>query len=410
MKIIAILATFLVSMILGRELGSEGLGAINLSNKLISVFLIFSLLGINTSLLREISVSFELKDWKRVSNFYFSSLMIVIPIGIFVVLILFSISPFLSLNVFKESKILRPFYILLLAFIPQLISRINASCINGFRKVWQSNLVNETLSIIIVLLLLSLSMVFNIKIDLIKVAIFYAFGRFFVFISTSLYWGKLFKFYKKPKVVVGSILKMSFPLLIVSSTSLISNNADSIMLGFLSEVKEVGLYSVASSLAMSTSLFLILTASVLSPKIASLNSINKKDEIQTMVQSVSRFLFLIGGGSLLLFVIFGRFILSFWGEDFIVAFWPLIILSFGQFINICSGCTGVLLIMTGHEKIVGLLTSSFLLLNLILNLLLIPYFGAIGAAFATSISLILENLLKYIYTIKKTNINTIPSF
>ena len=51
------------------------------------------------------------------------------------------------------------------------------------------------------------------------------------------------------------MLKMSIPLLFVSSTAVIAASADSIMLGWLADSTEVGLYTVASSLALLTSIF-----------------------------------------------------------------------------------------------------------------------------------------------------------
>ena len=56
------------------------------------------------------------------------------------------------------------------------------------------------------------------------------------------------------------------------------------------------------------------------------------------------------------------------------------------------GPVGVTLYMTGHESIANRIFTASAVLNVILNFALIPRFGIVGAAVATSISLIAWNL------------------
>jgi O-antigen/teichoic acid export membrane protein len=99
-------------------------------------------------------------------------------------------------------------------------------------------------------------------------------------------------------------------------------------------------------------------------------------------------------------VLFGKYILNFWGSEFIYAYPILITLSIGQFFNISSGCSGLLLTMTGHEKVHGYISLSSLLVNIILNIVLISKYGALGAATATAITISLENITKLLFVKK----------
>jgi O-antigen/teichoic acid export membrane protein len=74
----------------------------------------------------------------------------------------------------------------------------------------------------------------------------------------------------------------------------------------------------------------------------------------------------------------------------------LLILGTGHLANAATGPTGVLLTMTGKQKWELANTVSLVIFNLILNLLLVPKFGTIGAAIATGISIATINLLKLI--------------
>ena len=64
--------------------------------------------------------------------------------------------------------------------------------------------------------------------------------------------------------------------------------------------------------------------------------------------------------------------------------------------------------MTGHEKVLGRISLFTLVLNIILNLLLIPYYGAIGAAVTTTTTIILENIIKVILVKNRIGLSTIP--
>ncbi|MEZ4515848.1 MAG: polysaccharide biosynthesis C-terminal domain-containing protein [Chloroflexota bacterium] len=60
------------------------------------------------------------------------------------------------------------------------------------------------------------------------------------------------------------------------------------------------------------------------------------------------------------------------------------ILTIGQFINIATGATGIMLIMTGHQQEWFRLSVLIVIVNIILNLTLIPRFGIEGTAIATA--------------------------
>ena len=83
----------------------------------------------------------------------------------------------------------------------------------------------------------------------------------------------------------------------------------------------------------------------------------------------------------------------------------LIILCFGQVVNIVCGSVGMILLMTGHQRYSILSVIAAVLLNAGLNLLLIPSYGLTGTAIATAGSMAAWNFIMYIFVLKKTRIN-----
>lgn len=407
-KIGGLTAALTISIILGRTIGPEGLGIINLVNKLVGILVIIALLGMNNVVLKEIAIGYERKNWQHIADSIYTALSITIPLALVLSLMFILITPWLTNDFFDEPRLKAPFIIASAVMIFQVFSKTLTSGVNGFRKVWQSNLLNESLSFLIIALGLVLLLLFNIEITIINVVILYAIGRVSVFLVVSLYWKHLFRFSGKVQSKSKKMLKVALPLLIVSSTNIIAANADTIMLGWLSSSREVGFYSVAAQLGLLTNFFLAISISSLSPKIASLFADNKKKELEIMIQQVTKGLFFLGIGTILIYFLSGKYILNLWGDEFIASYWVLIIITAGQFFNISTGSTGVFLMMTGHEKVIGNITLISVITNLILNYSLIPYYGAIGAAFATAITVTLENIIKVIVVKKKTGVMTVP--
>lgn len=407
-KLIGMFAGFGVSVFLGRTLGPDGLGIINLSTQIISLLMVFVILGLGNVLVKNISIGYERQNWQQVAdNIYTGS---IISGGIALVLALTGIlfSDFIAVELFGAPKLKIPLIIALAVMVPQSLSRIYAAGLKGFRKIWQSNLVDKTLSVWLVAIGLTILTLFNIDVNVNNVAVLYGIGSLGVTIAIGIYWKKLFKFKGGRSWIGKSMLTVAMPLLLVNATSIIASNADTIMLGAFSSTTEVGFYAVAARLALLTSFFLQVSNASLAPKLASLYADNKLAEMARMVQRVTLGLIVIAFIALLFFIVTGGFILSLWGEEFTTAYSILIVLSIGQFFNISSGCSGMLLIMCGHEKIHGWISLGFVILNLTLNYFLITHLGALGAAIATAITVAGENIVKVIYAKLKVGILTLP--
>ena len=105
------------------------------------------------------------------------------------------------------------------------------------------------------------------------------------------------------------------------------------------------------------------------------------------------------------FIFSGNWILSIWGEEFEEAYWILIILGFGQLVNLTTGAVGIILIMTGHEKTQRNISLCFMMVFLILSFTIIPIYGALGASIASVTAVMGINITKLIYVKKNTKIN-----
>ena len=94
------------------------------------------------------------------------------------------------------------------------------------------------------------------------------------------------------------------------------------------------------------------------------------------------------------------------GSEYSIGFMALIVLSVGYFINSILFASRYMLDSLKKTKFILLNTIIVTLLNIILNLILIPKYGILGAAIATALTISLFGIINWIkvYNINKINV------
>jgi O-antigen/teichoic acid export membrane protein len=100
----------------------------------------------------------------------------------------------------------------------------------------------------------------------------------------------------------------------------------------------------------------------------------------------------------------GEPLLLLFGENFASGYPLLLILSVGLLVRASIGPAETLLAMAGQQRICALVYTGAFALNVVLNFQLIPVLGLIGAATATTITLIVETICLYFITSRRLGI------
>lgn len=178
------------------------------------------------------------------------------------------------------------------------------------------------------------------------------------------------------------------PIFVFFATSVavsIYTNLDTVMLGFMTDDTQVGLYS--ASVKVKTLLLAVVSSlgNVLLPR---LSLYVRNQDFQKFTQTLSRvlnFLLLVTLPLTLFFTLFARDSIVFiTGEAFVGATLSMQLLMPTVFFNALNGMTGnQMLVPLGREKAVMLSVICGAVLDFVLNLLVIPRMGAAGAALST---------------------------
>lgn len=197
-----------------------------------------------------------------------------------------------------------------------------------------------------------------------------------------------------PAVASTLRLRTSLHFMTVSGLYLLNSRLDVIMLGSLHDARDAGIYTIASRLADLTSFVMATVNMVIAPRIAELYQRGELSVLQRMVRVSARGVFLASLPAALLLVVAAQpLLVCVYGPEYAEGALPLSILVCAQMLVVGSGPLGLLLNMTGHEKSLTINMAISVAANATLNTLLIPRFGAVGAAIATGGSLVLSRIL-----------------
>lgn len=200
-------------------------------------------------------------------------------------------------------------------------------------------------------------------------------------------------------------LKIAFPLMLTSGFGMINLRADILMLGAIRGVDVVGSYAAAVQISRFILFGIMAMNAMAAPLIASLYATDRRAELQRMVSFAALGVTAFTVPACLALTGFGDVILSWFDPSFTDAHLALGILIGGHAANALAGPTGLLLSMTGHERVVARFIGLAAGLNLLLNALLIPIWGDIGAATATAVATITSHTMLLIAVRRKLSIS-----
>ena len=182
---------------------------------------------------------------------------------------------------------------------------------------------------------------------------------------------------------------------------------DTLMLGYFLEPEIIGAYRVAFKIGSLITFAQFAVNASLGPRISELWAKNSKAELQKEVWQVAQVNALLGVPAFLLIMALAPWLLSFFSADFAQYAPVLRILAVGQMVNALCGPVMYLLNMTGHEQSARRTMTLAALANALGNLVLIPWLGIEGSAWATTGSMVFWNAWALVAVYRKTGIRTL---
>lgn len=366
---------FITAPYISRVLGKEGVGIFSYANSVAYYFLIFSMLGIANEGSR--SIARERDDRGRV-NEIFSSLYCLQ----FAMFTLVSIAYAVYLFFFCEDyKLVAGIMYIYIASGVLDISWL----FFGFEDFKITVLRNALIKILTVIAIFAFVKDIN---DVHIYAFIMAGGTF---LSQAYLWAYREKYASFVRVNYSEIRKHIVPLLILFIPTIaasIYKIMDKIMIGNIAAYDELGLYEYSEKIVSIPQSFITAFGTVMFPRMSYLLRDEDTEKFNRYVLLSFQIVTLIGAAVVFgLMGVSGTFPVLFLGKEYIecskIIFWLAITVMFVAWADITRR---QYLIPKGRDKSYVICTILAASINLCVNLLLIPEYGALGAVFGTIVA------------------------
>ena len=386
---------YLFEFIVARNLGPDLFGSFFLGFSAIKIAEIVSTLGLHRGVLRFVAIFQSAGDVARTKGAILFSIRTTLVVSLILGIFMFMLSPFVSLHIFHKAGLASVFrlFALIVPFIA--VTTILVFCTQGFKimkyRVFVRELFEPGIRIIAVVFLFILGFKLN--------------GAIFAFIASILLGTILALVYTKksfPPLIDKStrpifeskeILKYSWPLLLAEFFGLIIMWINILMIGYFKSSGEVGIYSASHRTALLGEVIFLSFNAIFSPITADLYYRKEHERLAHLFKLVNKWIFALNFPVCLLLVFFASDLLRLFGNRYLPGTMCLVLLGTAQLVNSALGSSGFLIMMSGKSRI-NLINNIFTaLLNIGLNVLLIPAYGILGAALSFLASVIVVNLV-----------------
>lgn len=385
---------FLYSVFLAAFLDPAGVGLFFLGFTILQVLSIGATLGLDTGVVRYVSMFDGEGDHARVRGIITGAIALAVPVSILVALLLFVLANPIAEGVFGKpalGQVLRVFSAAVPLFV---LARLCNAGTQGLRlmkyQVYSRDMGEQFVrfSLSMVLLVGGLSLLEVTWANVAALAVATVMSAYFLFRVEPLIGRHLKKTFENRR-----LYNYSLPLAFSALIAFLLLWVDTLFLGYFRSAAEVGTYSIAMRIAVVGSLILFSFNTMLAPFISDLYNQGEMEHLQALLRSVTKW---VAGLSFPFFsglALFPEQVLRIMGSHYTEGATILVILALGKLFDSAVGPVSLTLLMCGRPRVVLVNSVIVFLADVGLCIFLIPRFGAIGAALAASATIILFNLV-----------------
>jgi O-antigen/teichoic acid export membrane protein len=401
-----------VQMLLTRSLGHMEYGRYLYALAWMNAALLLGKLELDTAAIRFVGAYHGATDWPRLSGFLKRGTQVVtgasIAVGMIGAAIVWLLRPALTHQLASALWVA-------CALLPiTAMTLFKASCLQGFRRVQQSQGPNALLRPILfgagvavatyalgATLTASSAVGLNLLASVPVLLLTIKFLRDWIPVEARA---------AAPHYETKHWLGTAMGLLAIAASQLVlGTQADVLVVGTMLSTTDAGIYGAASQLASLILFGVTAVVFIALPMISDYHARGRHAELQHLVVLVQLASL---GVSLLPFALLlfeGEMLLGWFGPEFVAGFPVLAVLATSAFIGATTGVlSGFLLTLTGHQRQAAVIIIGSAVLNLALSLTLTSAFGPIGTAVATMTTTTVRSLVLVVYCWKLLRVKVIP--
>jgi O-antigen/teichoic acid export membrane protein len=190
---------------------------------------------------------------------------------------------------------------------------------------------------------------------------------------------------------------VALPLVLIGATEALMNRSGVLLLGWLGDTKDAGVYSLVFNIAFVVALPRTAVNTLFAPTISRLFTRNDRMMLQVLVARAATWTLGAGASIAIVLAVLAEPLLAWFGPGFEDGVPGLRILLLGQVIVSSAGSQLYVMTMTGHERGAVKLLASCAGANVVGCIVLISLFGLTGAAISTTAALVAWNMAMAVF-------------
>lgn len=380
---------YMIKILLARFLGPEVYGVFIQALAVTEIAAIVSMLGMHKGVPRFISYYGGMEEKEILENPISTSLYFVLPTSIVVSLSVFLLSERISIGFFSEPALVEPLKIFSITIVPLAIIYLFVSFFRGKQLAKYKVYLKDFALSGLVFVCVSAAVIIGLSVE--AVAYGYLLAEILAVFAGYYFYRKIFneKLVATRNLIPRKLMSFSWPLFIVSIVVVANKWLSVWMLGWITDSTSVGIYGAAYSISSALGFLLGALTFMFMPVVSELHAEGKKSEILDVYSNSTRWIVLGSAPLLAGIMIFPHEILELlFGSSYVSGDNVLRVLAAGYFYLAFTGPSGELLVSTGHTKRRMIGFSAIMAITGLVNLLLIPSMGVMGAAIGTASGLI----------------------
>lgn len=388
-RVISLIFGFATSILLARVLGSEAFGIYSLAMLLPAVIVVFADFGISPA-----NVYYVAQEKFCRREIFWNSILFTAVIGFFAVIFGLIISLYFGENFFQGVP--QNYLFLALLFIPiKLFFTYIRNMLLGAQRFWEYNLLNivPAISFFILIVIALWILKTGVRGALVAGIMAWFLTDIVLFFKTKQAFGgiSIKRNYRYQKKAIDYGLKAYLG----NALQFLNYRLDMFLVNSILNTTAVGYYSIAVLLVERLWLVSQVASTVIFPRVASETDEKKRLEFTPLV---ARTVFWVTAfGALVLFLLSRVLIIVFYSDKFLPSLPPLQALLIGV-VALAVGRVLALDISGRGKPILNTYVAAItLVLNISLNLLWIPKYGIVGAAWASTISYVILFMCTFLF-------------
>ena len=391
-----------IQLVLARLLGAEAFGVAVFALAWMKSLSVAASLGMERVTIREVSACVVAKDWPRLRAF--AAWVATRQLGAALVV---ALSAAAALWFLAPDPSWRPALVLAMALLPVLaIARAANSLLSGLQQPVLGQLPEQLVQPALILLLVgAAALVKPLSADDVLALHLVAAGLSTA-LAVAILWRMLPRQVRLARPEPEHLRWNASlpPMLAIAGAVSMSAALPVILTGWLVGPAAAGVMAVARNLADLVLIPGLACASVLAARLGRLSAEGDLERLQATLTVFTRRISLAAGAILFGLVIAGERLLAMFGPEFATAL-PLIwILGAANLVSAVAGANALVLVMSGKERLVAVVSAGGLALSAGLGLALIPALGVAGAAIGAATGLIAWNLALAAMTPSRTGL------